>query len=138
MKDAADRFAVRPVDDGTLVPAEGADAVAGAEEREVARHDLVEQRGQVGLGRRCAADFFSSGSLAWNGPPPRMMPDQSSRSSSSAGRLLQPDPAQLRLVQAGAAQHRRVLLVRRDVLRSDRQKHKGLHLRDSRTSRAAA
>jgi hypothetical protein len=48
--DRADGLRVAPVDDRALVPADGADPVAGTEERVVARDDDVEQRGQVALG----------------------------------------------------------------------------------------
>ena len=45
----ADRLAVLPVDDRSLVTAECADAVAGSQEREVRGDHLVEQAVQVGL-----------------------------------------------------------------------------------------
>ncbi len=47
--DAAEPFTVRPVDHGALVQSEGADAVAGAEEREVLGHDPVQQPGEFAL-----------------------------------------------------------------------------------------
>jgi hypothetical protein len=45
----SERLAVEPVDDRTDVPAEGADAVTGAQKGKVVRHHVVQQRRQVGL-----------------------------------------------------------------------------------------
>lgn len=45
--DAAQGFTVGAVDEGALVPAQRADPVAGPEEREVLRHDDVQQPGEL-------------------------------------------------------------------------------------------
>ena len=80
--DAADRLAVGPVDDAAAEPTEHADAVAGAEERRSRRRAPARPApARSASTRRCMADFASAGSLMLKGPPPRMMPDQSSRSS---------------------------------------------------------
>ena len=82
---AAERFTVRPVDDRTLVAAQGPDAVASAQEGEVAAAPPGRAMPVKSASTRCwVADFTLAGSLTWNGPPPRMMPDQSSRSTGAS------------------------------------------------------
>ena len=48
-RDRPDRFGVLAVNLGSLVAAEGPDAVAGPEKREIIADHLVEHRAQIGL-----------------------------------------------------------------------------------------
>ncbi len=124
---AAERLAVRPVDERTLVPAEGADPVTRTQEGKVAGHHVIEQRGQVGLDpplrRRFGLIGITGGERAAAqddaGPVVEIHPTKR--------RLFQPDPTQVPLVEAAEAEHRRVLLLGGDVFRPNGQEEEGFH-----------
>ena len=67
--DRADRLGVRPVDDPARVHAQGADPVAGPEERQVPLHDLVQQSVIFASTRRWTGTS-PPGSLELYGLPP--------------------------------------------------------------------
>ena len=115
------------VDGAALVGADHADAVAGAEEREVARDDDVEQRRELTLHALLHRRLGGVGvagverAAAEEDPRPVVEVDGSERSP------LHPHPVQLRLLEPGERQEGVVLVVGGRVLVPGAEQQERLH-----------
>ena len=67
---SADLLGIGGVDDGALMPGEGADAVAGPEEGEVSSDNAVEQGGELGLNTSLSIGFHIFGGGCVEGRSP--------------------------------------------------------------------
>ena len=130
--DTTDRLGVGSVDNRTLMPPEGSDAVARAQEREIPLHNLVQQHGQFGFHTplRRGLDLFVvtclEGAAAQDDSGPLIKINTAQRG------LLHPDPLQLAFIKTRAAEHGTVLVIGGDVLGADCEHQEGLHVRTLR------
>lgn len=129
--DHADRLAVGAVDHRALMGAERADPVAGAEEREVARHHLVEQPCDLRLGAALHGGLL----LRRIGGVERSAADEDAgvgiEVHVAQGLRFEASALEIALVQPGVAQEQRVLLVGGHVFGAGRQQQEGLHRHES-------
>jgi hypothetical protein len=131
--DGGDRLCVGAVDDPALVHTEGSDAVAGAEEREVARHDAVQQRRQLALHPVLDGRLLPRRVTGVERPTAdedaRVVVEPEGRQWSG----LHPDPPQPPRRQPGEPQECLVLAVGGDVLTTGGEQEEGPHGRDPRS-----
>jgi hypothetical protein len=113
------------------VDAERADAVAGAEEREVARDDPVEQQRHLPLDAVLDRRLQLRRIARVERPAPDEHPGVGVEVEVRQGCGLHADAVQLPLGQAGAAQERLVLALGRDVLGAGGEQEEGAHGRRS-------
>ena len=125
--DGPDRLGVLAVDHGSLVAAEGPDAVARAEEREVLVDHPVEQPAQIGLdppldhGLRGLRVAGVKRAATEQDARPVAQVDGAQRT------LLQPDAAQVALVEPGEPDEQLVLAVCGGILGAGSQQQERLH-----------
>ena len=130
-RDGAHRLAVRPVDEPALVHAQGADAVAGAQEGEVALDDLVQHRLQLRLhaaldrGLRVLGVARVERAAADDHAGVRVEVERRNR------RRLHANAVQLRRFEPGRSQESLVLVLGGLVLGAGLQEQEGLHDRRS-------
>jgi hypothetical protein len=126
-RDAGDRLAVGAVDDPALVRAEGADAVAGAEEGQVPGDDLVQHRRQLRLDPALDGGLPVGRIAGVERPSAEEDPGVVVEVQVGHGPGLQPDAPQPGLVHAGGAKEGGVLVVRGLVLGPRGQQEEGPH-----------
>jgi hypothetical protein len=126
-RDAGDRLAVGAVDHPALVDAEGADAVAGAEEGQVAHDDLVQQPRQLRLDPVLDGGLVLGRVAGVERPATEEHPGVVVEVQRRQRPGLQADPPQLVLLQAGGAEEGGVLVVRGLVLGPRGQQEEGPH-----------
>ena len=125
--DAADGFAVGPVDRAAARPAEHPDAVAGTEEREVRRDHPLGERGQLGLGPQLRRRLLLVGVADVERAATEQDPGPGVEVDLAELVALQPVAAQVPLLQPAAAQHGVVLAVGDVVLRPGAEEQERLH-----------
>ena len=126
-RDRTDRFGVSPVDDGPLVAAEGPDAIAGPQKREVRADHLFEHFSQVCLDPPLHRRFRFLWVAGCERPAAQEDPRPVPQVNAAQRPLLQPVPAQLTLTQPGAGQERLVLVIRGGIISTDSQQQERLH-----------
>src|SRR5215472_379293 len=126
-RDGADRLGVPPVDHGPLMAAEGSDAVASPEEREVRADHLFEQPPQVGLDPPLHRRFLVLRVAGVERPAAQQDPGPVPQVDVAQRLPLEPVTVQVTLVQPGKGQERLVLVVRGGILSPDGQQQERLH-----------
>ncbi len=101
---AAQALAVGPVDHRALVQAQRADPVAGAEEREIRRHDAVQQQGQFTLHPVLGGAFVIRRVAGGEGAAAHDHPRVVGEVQLGQGPGFHPDAAQLRGLEPAVAQ----------------------------------
>ena len=126
-RDGPDRLGVAAADHGALVAAEGPDAVAGPQEREVLADHLVEQRAQICLDPPLDRRFRGLRVAGVERSAAEQKPRPVAEVEASQGAPFQPDAAQVALAQAGEPEEQLVLVVCGGILRAGGQQQERLH-----------
>ena len=122
-----DLFGVGAVDDGALVPGEGADAVAGSQEGEVGGDDAVEQGVELGFHATLSGGFPLLRGSGVEGRSAHYDAREGVQVEFGHGCRLEADAAQLALVEAGAGEEGFVLGIRGAVVVSGGEQDERLH-----------
>src|ERR1700722_10141106 len=125
--DRAHRLGVPAVDDGSLVAADGPDAVARPEEREVLADHLVEQPPQIGLHPALDRRFRGLRVAGVERPAAQEEAGPVPEVDAAQRPLLQPDAAQVPLTEPGEPEEQLVLVVCGGILGAGSQQEERLH-----------
>ena len=125
--DAADRLAVGAVDEAAAYPAEDADPVAGAEEREVGRHHLLGEAGQLRLDPQLRGGLLLGRVADVERSAPQQDPGPVVEVHRAQRVALEPDPPDVGRGEAADAAHGGELVLRGLVLGAGAEEQERLH-----------